>query len=97
MVRAASSKLIVQCYQEGKKRYFYPLNQDTTAASAGSTTIGGERGAGAFNFEPVGPGTYMTTNGVVFPDSVPGRATFRGGDPAVGVDLQVGPRWRVNS
>ena len=21
-------------YQEGKKRYFYPLNQDTTAASA---------------------------------------------------------------
>ena len=58
---------------------------------------GGERGAGAFSFESVGPGTYMTTGGVVFPNSVPGRATFRGGDPAVGVDLQVGPKGNVSS
>ena len=71
-------------YQEGKKRYFYPLNQDTTVASASSTTNGSERGAGAFNFKPVGPGTYMTTSGVVFPNSVPGRATIGGGDPMVG-------------
>ena len=58
---------------------------------------GGERGAGASTVEPIGPGTYMTTGGVVFPDSVPGRATTGGGDPAVGVDLQVGPRRSINS
>ena len=80
-----------------KKRYLYPLNQDTTAASAGSSVSGGERGAGAFTVEPVGPGTYMTTGGVVFPDSGPGRAAIRGGDPVVGKDLQVGPKWNVNS
>ena len=34
VVGAAGSILIAQCTKREKKRYLYPLNQDTTAASA---------------------------------------------------------------
>ena len=95
VVGAADSTLIAQDTKRERKGTSTLLTRTRLQQALSSRAIGGERGAGAFTFELVGPGTYM--RGVVFPDSVPGRATIGGGDPAVGVDLQVGPRWSVNS
>ena len=95
VVGAAGSTLIAQYTKRERKGTSTLLTRTRLQQALSSRAIGGERGVGDFTFEPVDPGTYM--RGVVFPDSVPGRATFRGGDPAVGADLQVGPKWSVSS
>ena len=51
---------------------------------------GGERGAGAFIFESVGPGTYVTTEG----SSVPRLCTWEGDCSGQGI-LQLGENLQV--